>query len=147
MCPIPQSQGLATIRTGGAAKWVMVPPTEILTNNKPMVAYLKFSPGSNSYSLRASSNAEMVMAAGSVIKDPSIGPMVDDTFGDTAIATIALYSDGFSMAELRETAREIRERLNLMEGIQKIDLTGVQEERIYMEFSNTKLTQLSYYLT
>lgn len=72
----------------------------------------------------------------------TIGPMVDDTFGDTAIATIALYSDGFSMAEMREAARKIRERLNLMEGIQKIDLTGVQEERIYMEFSNAKLTQL-----
>jgi multidrug efflux pump len=72
----------------------------------------------------------------------TIGPMVDDTFGDTAIATIALCSDGFSMAEMLETAREIRERLNLMEGIQKIDMTGVQEERIYIEFSNAKLTQL-----
>lgn len=72
----------------------------------------------------------------------TIGPMVDDTFGDTAIATIALCSDGFSMAEMRETAREIRERLNLMKGIQKIDMTGVQEERIYIEFSNAKLTQL-----
>ena len=76
------------------------------------------------------------------LPDGTIGPMVNDTFGDTSVATIALWSDGFSMAKMRETARAIRERLNLMEGIQKIDLTGVQEERIYIEFSNAKLAQL-----
>ena len=78
----------------------------------------------------------------SSLPDGTIGPMVNDTFGDTSMATIALWSDGFSMAEMRETAREIRERLNLMEGIQKIDLTGIQEERIYIEFSNAKMAQL-----
>jgi len=72
----------------------------------------------------------------------TIGPMVNDTFGDTAVATIALWSDGFSMAEMHETAREIRERLNTMKGIQKVDLTGVQDERIYLEVSNAKITQL-----
>ena len=72
----------------------------------------------------------------------TIGPMVNDTVGDTSMATIALWSEGFSMAEMRETARAIRERLNLMKGIQKIDLTGVQEERIYIEFSNPTLAQI-----
>jgi len=72
----------------------------------------------------------------------TIGPMVDDTFGDTSVATIALWSDGFSMAEMHEVARQIREQLNLMEGIQKVDLTGVQEERIYIEVSNAKRSQL-----
>ena len=72
----------------------------------------------------------------------TIGPMVDDTFGDTSVATIALWSDGFSMAEMHETARQIRERLNLLKGIQKVDLTGVQDERIYIEVSNAKIAQL-----
>ncbi|KPJ74534.1 MAG: hypothetical protein AMJ54_16970 [Deltaproteobacteria bacterium SG8_13] len=72
----------------------------------------------------------------------TIGPMVDDTFGDTSVATIALWSDGFSMAEMHETARQIRERLNMMKGIQKVDLTGVQDERIYLEVSNAKIAQL-----
>ena len=76
------------------------------------------------------------------LPEGTIGPMVNDTFGDTSVATIALWSDGFSMAEMRETARKIRERLNLMEGIQKIDLTGVQEERIYIDFSNAKMAQI-----
>ncbi len=75
------------------------------------------------------------------LPDGTIGPMVNDTFGDTSVATIALWSDGFTMAEVHEAAREIRERLNLMEGIQKVDLSGVQDERIYIEIANAKITQ------
>ena len=76
------------------------------------------------------------------LPEGTIGPMVNDTFGDTSVATIALWSDGFDMAEMHETARQIRERLNLVEGTQKIDLTGVQDERIYLEVSNAKMAQL-----
>jgi multidrug efflux pump subunit AcrB len=76
------------------------------------------------------------------LPEGTVGPMVDDTFGDTSVATIALWSDGFSMAEMHETARQFRERLNLMKGIQKVDLTGVQEERIYLEVSSARITQL-----
>ena len=76
------------------------------------------------------------------LPDGTVGPMVNDTFGDTSVATIALWSDGFSMAEMHETARQIRERLNLIKGIQKVDMTGVQDERIYIEVSNAKIAQL-----
>jgi multidrug efflux pump subunit AcrB len=76
------------------------------------------------------------------LPEGTIGPMVDDTFGDTSVATIAFWSDGFSMAEMHEAARQIRERLNMMKGIQKVDLTGVQDERIYLEVSNAKIAQL-----
>ena len=71
-----------------------------------------------------------------------MAPSVEDTFGDTSVATIAMWSDGFSMAEMYEAAREIRERLNLLEGIKKIDMTGQQEERIFLEVSNAKIAQL-----
>ena len=76
------------------------------------------------------------------LPEGTIGPMVNDTFGDTSVATIALWSDGFSMAQMHETARQIRERLNLLKGIMKVDLTGVQDERIYLEVTNARITQL-----
>ncbi|MGD8444636.1 MAG: efflux RND transporter permease subunit, partial [Desulfobacterales bacterium] len=76
------------------------------------------------------------------LPEGTIGPMVDDTFGDTSVATIALWTDGFSMAEMHETARQIRERLNMMKGIQKVDLTGVQDERIYLDVSSARIAQL-----
>jgi multidrug efflux pump subunit AcrB len=76
------------------------------------------------------------------LPEGTIGPRVDDTFGDTSVATIALWADGFSMAEMHETARKIRERLNMLKGILKVDLTGVQDERIYLEVSSAKIAQL-----
>ena len=76
------------------------------------------------------------------LPEGTMGPMVNDSFGDTSVATIALWSDGFSMAEMYETARQIRERLNLLKGIQKVDFTGVQDERIYLDVSNAKIAQL-----
>jgi len=76
------------------------------------------------------------------LPEGTIGPTVNDTFGDTSVATIALWSDGFSMEELHETARQVRERLNLLKGVQKIELTGVQDERIYLDLSNAKVAQL-----
>jgi multidrug efflux pump subunit AcrB len=46
------------------------------------------------------------------------------------------------MAEMHETARQIRERLNMMKGIQKVDLTGVQDERIFLDVSSARIAQL-----
>jgi len=77
----------------------------------------------------------------SSLPEGTIGPMVNDEFGDTAVATVALWSDGFSMAEMQEVARNARENLGAMEGIKKIDLYGVQDERIYLDINNAKLAQ------
>lgn len=76
------------------------------------------------------------------LPEGTIGPIVNDEFGDTAVATIALLSDGFSMAEMREVARNTREKLITLQGIKKIDLYGVQDERVYIQFSNAKMAEL-----
>ncbi len=75
------------------------------------------------------------------LPEGTIGPAVNDEFGDTAVATVALWSDGFSMAEMREVARSTRERIGTMAGIKKIDLYGIQDERIYLDIVNAKLAQ------
>ncbi len=71
----------------------------------------------------------------------TIGPVVYDEFGLTAVATVALWSDGFSMAEMRLVARDIRDRLYELKGIRKVELYGVQDEQVYLKFSNAKLSQ------
>ena len=71
----------------------------------------------------------------------TIGPFVNDEFGLTAVATIALWSDGFSMAEMRIVARDIRDQLYELDGIRKAELYGVQDEQIFLKFSTTKLSQ------
>ncbi len=71
----------------------------------------------------------------------TLGPFVNDEFGLTAVATVALWADGFSMAEMRLVARDIRDRLYELQGIRKVELFGVQEEVVRLKFSNTKLSQ------
>jgi multidrug efflux pump subunit AcrB len=68
--------------------------------------------------------------------------VVSDEEGLTSIASIAIWSDGFSMAEMRDVARDARDRLYTLDGVRRIDILGVQEERIYLESSPAKLSQL-----
>ena len=67
------------------------------------------------------------------------GPFVNDEEGLTAIATIALWSDGFSMAEMSDVARDVRDLLYTLDGIRKVQILGAQEERIYLEVDPVKL--------
>ena len=73
MNPMSQPQVPATISTGGAAYGVSVPPMETFTNNVPSVMYFRRveMPFENRWS--RSNNADIVMAAGSVMNEPSIG--------------------------------------------------------------------------
>ena len=71
-----------------------------------------------------------------------IGPFVNDEFGLTAVATIALWADGFSMAEMRDVARSVRDQLYELEGIRRVDLYGQQDEVVYLRYSNTRLAEL-----
>lgn len=71
----------------------------------------------------------------------TVGPFVNDEVGLTAIATIALWADGFSLAELRDTARDIRDRIYGLDGIRRVEFFGIQEERIYLETTPGKLAQ------
>ncbi len=72
----------------------------------------------------------------------TMGPFVNDEFGLTAVATIALWSNGFSLEEMRRVARDIRSRLDGLEGVEKIELFGVQQERVFLTVSNARLARL-----
>ncbi|MCZ6665264.1 MAG: efflux RND transporter permease subunit, partial [Gammaproteobacteria bacterium] len=78
----------------------------------------------------------------SKLPEGTIGPSVNDEFGLTAVATVALWADGFSMAEMRDVARRTRDRLYEVKGIKKVELFGIQDERIYLELSNAKMASL-----
>ncbi len=78
----------------------------------------------------------------SALPEGTDGPFVNDEEGLTAIATIALWADGFSLAEMRDVARDLRDRLYTLEGIKKVQILGEQEERIYLEITPIRLAQL-----
>ena len=71
----------------------------------------------------------------------TIGPFVNDEFGLVTVASIVLWSDGFSMADMRIEARDIRDRLYELPGIRKIELYGVHDEQVFLKYSASRLAQ------
>ena len=67
------------------------------------------------------------------------GPFFNDEFGDTFGNIYALTGDGFTYAQLKETADRIRNQLLRVKSVAKVDLIGEQDERIYVEVANAKL--------
>ncbi|MGB1026162.1 MAG: efflux RND transporter permease subunit, partial [Rhodospirillaceae bacterium] len=59
----------------------------------------------------------------------------------TAVATIALWADGFSLAEMRDVSRDLRKRIYTLDGIRKVEIFGTQDEQIYLDFSPAKLAE------
>ena len=68
--------------------------------------------------------------------------MVFDDYGDVYGVFYAIYGDGFDYAQLEEHAKNLRRELLLIADVGKIDLSGVQEEVVYVEFSRDRLASL-----
>ena len=72
----------------------------------------------------------------------ALGPNVNTNYGDVAIATIAVTGEGFSYAEIEEAAEALQRGLYLLDGITKVSLSGVQDERIWLEIDNRRLAAI-----
>ena len=70
------------------------------------------------------------------------GPFFNDTFGDVYGSIYALTGEGFSMGQLELQADAIRLLLKNVPQVSKVDLVGVQPQKIYIEIENSKLASL-----
>jgi multidrug efflux pump subunit AcrB len=70
------------------------------------------------------------------------GPFFNDEFGDTFGSIFALSGDGFTMAEVKQYADFVRQQLLAVKTVSKVELYGVQDEKIFIEFSSKKFAQL-----
>ncbi|MBA4005916.1 MAG: multidrug transporter AcrB, partial [Delftia sp.] len=70
------------------------------------------------------------------------GPFFNDEFGDVYGVIYALQADGFSYAELKTMADDVRQRLLRVPDVAKVELFGVQDEKVYIELSQRRLSQL-----
>ena len=67
---------------------------------------------------------------------------VDDEYGDVDAVLYMLTGEGADYAAMKRVAEGLRQRLLKAEGVAKVDLYGLQDERIFVEFSQAKLTTL-----
>ena len=86
---------------------------------------------------------DRVEAARADLPDGASKPVVNDDFGDVAVITAALTSDDFAMREKFDMAKHIRDKIYAVKGTKRVDLLGVQHERIFIETSNARLAELN----
>ncbi|MDO8458311.1 MAG: efflux RND transporter permease subunit [Burkholderiaceae bacterium] len=70
------------------------------------------------------------------------GPFFNDDFGDVYGVIYALESDGFSYAELKDHADQVRQKLLRVKDVSKVELFGAQDEKLFIEISQKRLSQL-----
>lgn len=68
------------------------------------------------------------------------GPFINDEFGDTFGNIYALSGDGFDYALLKQYAERIQLQLLRVPDVAKVELIGLQDERVFVEIANAKLT-------
>ena len=70
------------------------------------------------------------------------GPHVNDDFGDVYGIIYGLMGDGFSYRELKDIADEIKDELLKVDDVAKVQLQGIQDEVVFVEYNNARLTEL-----
>ena len=70
----------------------------------------------------------------------NVNPQLDDDgIGEVFGIAVGLVSDGFSYLEMKEYADDIRDDLIKLDDAAKVEINGAQDERVFVEFDNTKL--------
>jgi multidrug efflux pump len=77
------------------------------------------------------------------LPEGAIGPNVNDDFGDIFGIVAALTGEGYSYAELKEVADAARDEFLRIPDVAKVEIHGVQDERIYIEYNNARLSELN----
>src|SRR6201982_2964791 len=68
-----------------------------------------------------------------------IGPSINDEYGDVDSILYMITSDGADYAQMKKVAEAFRQRLLKVKNVTKVNLYGIQDEKIFVEFSHAKL--------
>ncbi|OEF48974.1 multidrug transporter AcrB [Enterovibrio norvegicus] len=69
-------------------------------------------------------------------------PQVIDDFGDVFGVLLAVSGEGYSYQELEDYVDFLRRDLELVEGVGKVQVTGTQQEQVFIEISMRRLSNL-----
>ncbi len=70
------------------------------------------------------------------------GPFPNDEFGDVQINIFALTGDGYDLASLRRYAERMALELRRVKDVKRVELIGVQDEKIYIDVAPNKMASL-----
>ena len=69
-------------------------------------------------------------------------PVVGDDFGFVFGFLLGVTADGYSYAQLHEYVKTLRKELKITPNVARIDTWGVQQRQIYVDVSQTQISQL-----
>lgn len=78
------------------------------------------------------------------LPDGVLTPVVNDEFGDVFGIVLPLTGDGYTYREIKDVAEFVRNQLLRLDTVGKVELFGIQEERIFVEFSNARLAEYGF---
>ena len=70
------------------------------------------------------------------------GPFFNDEYGDVFGNIYALTAEGLDYPQLKDIAERIRDQLLRIPGTGKVEIFGIQDEKIFIELANAKLATL-----
>ncbi len=71
-----------------------------------------------------------------------VGPVFNDDFGDVYGSIFALTADGYSPEEVRVYADRVKQQLLRVPDVAKVEVFGAQPEKVFVEISHKRLSQL-----
>jgi len=72
----------------------------------------------------------------------ALPPIVNDEFGDVFGIVIGLTAEGYNYRDLKKVADQVKDELLRLSEVAKIDIFGLQEERIFIEYNNARLAKI-----
>lgn len=69
-------------------------------------------------------------------------PQVNDDFGDVYGIVVGLTGEGFTFSELDTISDEVKAVFLQLRDTAKVEILGVQEERVFVEYNNARLADL-----
>ncbi|UYM16092.1 efflux RND transporter permease subunit [Endozoicomonas euniceicola] len=76
------------------------------------------------------------------LPEGTIGPVVNDEFGEVFGVMVTLTGEDFSYRELKSIADDVRDEFLRLPEVAKVEIYGAQEERIFIRYDNDHLGQL-----
>ena len=69
-------------------------------------------------------------------------PQVNDDFGDVYGIVVGLTGEGFTFSELDAISDEVKAVFLQIQDTAKVEILGIQEERVFVEYNNARLADL-----
>ena len=78
------------------------------------------------------------------LPEETVGPFVNDDFGRVSVVTLPITGEDFTMKEMREIALHLQDQIGAMDSVSKVDVMGVQQERIYLDINAIRLAHYGF---